>query len=74
MKTIINTTDKDISVTIFGKDYMLPANGEVELLPEAAEYWIKLHEFLKIKATKAKEEEAPTIVEDVKIKKSVTKK
>ena len=72
MKTLINPTDKDISVIIFGKDYILKSNESIDLDDDVAEYWLTLHAFLKVDSPKVKEE-LKNDIED-KPKKSVTKK
>jgi len=72
MKTLINPTDKDISVIILGKDYTLKANDSIDLDDNIAEYWLTLHAFLKVDSPKVKEE-LKDDTED-KPKKSVTKK
>lgn len=69
-----NPTDKQIEVRIYGENYVLPANGQIDNISEkAAQYWKEhLHEFIVVKdyIEAAKDKEEKTVE---KVKKTVKK-
>jgi hypothetical protein len=69
---IQNPIDKEIRVTIFGVEYVLPANGELKNIPDnVAEYWFKeLHEFLIVKEDSKQATIVEAIKEEIKSKKT----
>lgn len=48
MLLIKNPTDVVVSFTLRGVEYSVEAKGELPVLAEVAEAWIKIHQFLKV--------------------------
>jgi hypothetical protein len=70
---VINPTDSIIEVTISGKRYVLPANGEISgVRVEHALYWkSRLHNFIIVQEEKEEEKDA---TDESEVKEHVSKK
>lgn len=70
MIKLINPTNQNITVSIFGNEYYLEAEGSISVDERVAEYWIgNLHKFLRAE----EESVAKTEVSDVEVEVKKTK-
>lgn len=80
MKTIINSSDQDVSVIHKGVSYTVLAGGTLQVSEETAIFWIGVHGFLTVASETAKavkevveEKEVEVPVEKTTKKKTVKK-
>ena len=71
MIKLINPTNQNITVSIFGNEYHLEAEGSISVDQKVAEYWIgNLHKFLRAEEETVKVSESESEVEVKKTKSS----
>lgn len=76
MKVLTNTTNSELRIQYLGVEYVLEANGKLEVSKEVADFWVKLHGFLEVSEVpqKIKKEEVEAITKEVTSEKKVSKK
>jgi hypothetical protein len=68
-KTLINPTDKDVTIVIKGDIFTIEADSKESFPANIVDEWVRTHEFLKVEKESVKEEKEE-IKKEEKVKKT----